>query len=701
MGVVHRAHDPSLRRDVAIKRLFPGTSTRRRDRKRILNEARAMARVGHPNVVQIYDAGVTDDELFIAMELLPGPTLRRCAERSWREIVRLYCAAGRGLEALHGAGLVHRDFKPDNVLLSGIGAPKVMDLGLAKRLQAIVTTTGGGSAQSSTVRAVPPGSFPYLAPELFEGRAADSLSDQFAFCVSLFETLTKRRPFEATSPWGHWLAVTNQRPSATRSEMPRAIWTIIERGLARDPAERWSTIGDLVDRLEACLSRRLPKVALGLATTGAIGAALPSPEPPPPIVSETAACVEPLSLAWTDDAKQRLDAHFAELKRDVRFPGSLYATERIEGALARLETMNQECVAPPEATCRARLATRLRLTMDSLARIDGETLGTSWAIVAPLSDECSVTDTSPIEDSVAIDEMLVTARHRGLTEGLDGASALVREAVARAEATGSSALVVGTKIGAADVVKLAGDPAQAVELYGEAAWTAEYDNRPEDATHAALAAAHVAANELRDPELARLWLGRAEVEQAEQPLLWARLLATRALVARAHQRFEDAEADMRQAARIRSALAPAEIESAQTWSAVAAMLQYQGRHLEALRLHAHALEMLVEASDPLHPDVAVPLYGLASAHLSVGDLEGAELLARTLIAVEPLSHGPGHPSHVWNGLLLIEILAQQGRMAEALQTLDGVETLATELFEAEDPVLAGLVETRENLLVPT
>lgn len=375
--------------------------------------------------------------------------------------------------------------------------------------------------------------------------------------------------------------------------------------------------------------------------------------------------------------------------------------ERIEGALGRLEAMNQECVPPPEAICRARLATRLRLTMDSLARIDAETVGTSWELVAPLSDECAVTeDAGPLEDAVTIDEMLMVARQRSMTAGLDAASELVREAVARAERTGSSGLIVGTKIGAAGVLALAGDPAQAVELYGEAAWTADYDNRPEDATHAALAAAHTVANELRDAALARHWLGRAVVDEAEQPLLWARLVATRALVARADQRFEDAESDMRQAARIRSALAPREIESAQTWSAVAAMLQYQGQHLEALRLHAHALETLVEASDPLHPDVVVPLYGLASAHVQVGDLEGAELLARTLIAIEPLSHGPSHPSHLWNGLLLIEILAQQGRTAEALQSLDGIEGLAADLFEPEHEIWAGLAETRRNLIEP-
>jgi len=661
-----------------------------------------MARVDHPNVVQIYDAGVHDDELFLAMELLPGPTLRLCEDRPWRDIVRLYVEAGRGLEALHHAGLVHRDFKPDNVLLSSAGTAKVMDLGLAKRLQAVVTTEGS-STHGSSVRAIPAGSFPYLAPELFEGRSADAFSDQFAFCVSLFETLAGRRPFDAESPWGHWLAVTSERPSARRREMPRAIWALLERGLDRDPIRRWSTMRELVERLERCLARRVPRAVLGLAAIGAVGVAIPTPTPDRQSIPPTQACIEPISLAWTEEARHKVDEHFARLRGDTRFPGALFAIERVEGALTRLEAMNEpECATPAEAICRARLATKLQLTMETLAAIEADGVGRAWSLALPLSDECTVIDDpAPLEDVVAIEEALMQAGQRGLDGGLGAAHELVDGAIARAERTEVPGLIARTTMAGAAVLRDAGDTAGAVELYAQAAWAAGYGNRPEEANHAALSAAHAAAAELRDPVLAEHWLARADVDQAKQPLLWARLLATRALVAMADERFEDAEDDMREAARIRSALAPQDLESAQTWSAVAAMLQHQGRHLEALRLHAHALEMLVDATDPLHPDVTVPLYGLAVAYLLVGDFEPAELLTRTLIDIEPLSHGPDHPSHVYNGLLLVEILAQQERTAEALRALDSVETLAAGQLDPGHPLRESLAETRRNLLQPT
>src|SRR6266542_1175444 len=208
MGVVYAARDHQLRRTVALKMLQPGgagETSQARMRERLLREARAMARLSHPNVLAVYDDGELDGQVFLAMELVEGRTLTAWLgeeRRSWREVLDVFLDAARGLAAAHAAGLIHRDFKPDNVLVGADGRVRVMDFGLASALALgpADLAEGGHSKPALSVTVTALGGSPaYMAPEQLRGEAVDARADVFGFCVALHEALHGERPFRGDS----------------------------------------------------------------------------------------------------------------------------------------------------------------------------------------------------------------------------------------------------------------------------------------------------------------------------------------------------------------------------------------------------------------------------------------------------------------------------------------------------------------------
>lgn len=268
MGVVWSARDIALGRDVAVKlirsreRSSSLTGHARPLDDHALREARAMARLSHANVVTIHDVGTTDDGVFIAMERMEGGTLTewlRSAPRSWSDVVAAFIGAGRGLAEAHRAGLVHRDFKSDNVLLGKDDVARVSDFGLALQLREPGSDVPGQSHRPSCspggydARA---GTLPYMAPEQLSGGRVDARSDQFSFCVSLFEALYGFRPFCTTgraAPAAVLLAAIVEGRIARPPrgcKVPGRIAHAVHRGLACDPDQRWPSMGALVAELE-------------------------------------------------------------------------------------------------------------------------------------------------------------------------------------------------------------------------------------------------------------------------------------------------------------------------------------------------------------------------------------------------------------------------------------------------------------------
>jgi tetratricopeptide (TPR) repeat protein len=318
MGEVYAAYDPELDRKIAIKllRVELGGARSREAQVRLRREAQAIARLSHPNVVVVHDVGTFEERVFLAMEFVEGHTLRywlQARPRSWREIVRVFVEAGRGLAAAHRAGLVHRDFKPDNVMVGPDGHVRVMDFGLAR--QAATRHPSGGHPATPAPRplpvdeigdtpvidretgvvqnALPPsgsgaldlaltragtvvGTPAYMSPEQCFGGASDARSDQFSFCVALYEALHGQRPFagKTIADLGASMLRGELRDPPADAAVPSWLRRLLGRGLMTDPAHRYPSLDELLDALESRARARRRRWMAGGAAAACLAVAL-------------------------------------------------------------------------------------------------------------------------------------------------------------------------------------------------------------------------------------------------------------------------------------------------------------------------------------------------------------------------------------------------------------------------------------------
>ena len=325
MGTVYCAYDSQLDRRVALKVLREDAAGGE-EAARLLREARAMAKLAHPNVVRVFDVGVSDGRVFVAMELAEGGTLRAwlsAGERSWREVLALFCEAGAGLSAAHKAGLVHRDFKPENLLLRD-GAVLVTDFGLARSLDGAVppSSAAPGPRLLSWNATHVAGTPVYMAPEQLNGEPLDARADIFAFSVSLWEALYGARPFSADAPGGLLQAIGDGPPPPKRDRgVPDHVRAALVKGMSFAKERRHATIGEL---LAACeiresrgkwLGRAAPWLfgvaALGVAVALAIPRLASSPSSSPPssvagLTSSSPVSVPPSLTSASPSAEQNV-----------------------------------------------------------------------------------------------------------------------------------------------------------------------------------------------------------------------------------------------------------------------------------------------------------------------------------------------------------------------------------------------------------
>jgi predicted Ser/Thr protein kinase len=249
MGVVYEAHDPALGRKLALKLLHEGRGSDEA-RARLLREAKAMARLSHPNVVGVHDVGQAKGRVFIAMDFIDGQTLQgwlRAERRGYLAVLDAYLRAGRGLSAAHEAGLVHRDFKPGNVLVGDDGRICVTDFGLVR----VASDEGEPDPASSQATLEGPlaavtrtgallGSPGYMAPEQMASQPVSAASDVFSYCVSLYAGLYGEPPFPGATLGELRAAILagEVRPAPEGSEVPGWLRALVVRGLHKDPAQR-------------------------------------------------------------------------------------------------------------------------------------------------------------------------------------------------------------------------------------------------------------------------------------------------------------------------------------------------------------------------------------------------------------------------------------------------------------------------------
>jgi predicted Ser/Thr protein kinase len=278
-GVVLLAADPALGRDVAIKMLRRGSDAEAS--QRLLREAQSAAKLSHENIIVIHEVGTVDEHVYVAMEYVTGGTLRQWQQgRPWRACLDAYVRAGRGLAAAHAAGLVHRDFKPDNVLVGNDGRLRVTDFGLVCSVGDVSDGAAPTDVQVSvlTKTGVVMGTPRYMAPEQHAGEPVDARTDQFAFCVALYEALYGQPPFSGDTyrELADNVLAGNVR-APTRSDIPPSLRDAIVRGLSRDRDARFPSMTDLLAALSVATTtsrRRWPWILGAVLIAAAIAVLL-------------------------------------------------------------------------------------------------------------------------------------------------------------------------------------------------------------------------------------------------------------------------------------------------------------------------------------------------------------------------------------------------------------------------------------------
>jgi eukaryotic-like serine/threonine-protein kinase len=331
MGAVYSAYDPQLDRRVALKVLHPDAQHSEASRQRLLAEARALARLDHPNIVPVHDALIVDAQVVVVMEWVEGQTLASWEherKRAWREVVEVYLAAGRGLAAVHRLGLVHRDFKPTNAIIGADGRVRILDFGLARFDSATEAQGADGTAgfdqerggDAGTVMAdehearapltVPGevlGTLGFMAPEQLEGKAATAAADQFSFCVALYRAVCGVAPYRgstASELAASWRRGRLREPAAG-SSVPRWLRAALARGLAVAPAARYPSMRTLLDELGRARGWRRWRTQAAVAAV-AITA----------LLSLAIFRSAPAILPSCDLGAQEIAAHWAAAQRD-------------------------------------------------------------------------------------------------------------------------------------------------------------------------------------------------------------------------------------------------------------------------------------------------------------------------------------------------------------------------------------------------
>ena len=292
MGIVSLAYDEELDRKLALKVIRQGFCDQPEHRRRFIREAQSLARLSHPNVVTIYEVGEYLGRPYLAMEFVDGcdlRTWRRQAKRSTKEVLRVFLDAGRGLAAAHAAGLVHRDFKPANILVGVDGRARVLDFGISRAADNVVdlahaaTTSPEGPQSGDTLTVVGTlmGTPAYMSPEQLLGHPLDFRSDQYAFAVALYETLVGARPFAGKTPADRLReGFTFTCPPDTR--LSRPLQRALQRALAEAPEQRFGAMDELLAAITADPWRRWRRLGATLAlaaTTAGLGYGLSGPEP--------------------------------------------------------------------------------------------------------------------------------------------------------------------------------------------------------------------------------------------------------------------------------------------------------------------------------------------------------------------------------------------------------------------------------------
>jgi serine/threonine-protein kinase len=742
MGVVLAAYDTRLDRRVALKLLRSRSEEDLQTsagEARLVREAQAMARLNHPHVVAVYDAGTLEDgALFIAMEYVEGQTLRSWREqqpRSWREVLDAYLAAGRGLAAAHAAGLIHRDFKPDNVLVGKDGRVRVTDFGLARPHPEPSAPTSLSVEKWDSELTVPGtvmGTPKYMAPELLRGEAAGVRTDLFAFCVALYEALYERLPFPTENMADYSRARREGRithPPA-QSEVPAWVGRTVVQGLHANPNLRPASVEALLTALQNDpeVKRRAQRRTVAVASAGVLLAALAlwgwgrqhAQEP---------ACgklARRLDGIW--DAKVKARVHGA-----LMGTGLPYAADTAQRVSTALDSYAERWVKQSTALCEAEQASQLprlaalrefclerrrsqlHATTELLARgADPELLekaAQATQSLPPLEDcaddKALTTAVPPPEDPA------VRAKVQALLEKEDRAEALLgagkyKEALAAVEPLLREVEPVGHAPLHAQVLFLqgciqsdtgdyAGAEASLRKALAESARGKDLALMSRALTHLMLV---IGVRQKRLQEATPLEpVVEAVAESAQDDLTRAVALHGLGTLLQETGKYEEAWEKVTSALALREkALGPEHPDVASAIQQLSAIAWWMGKYPLALEHSERALALKQKALGPEHPEVVRAMKPTAIALRELGRYEEARQRFEQILALQEKLLGREHPDVSTALSNLSVVLLDLGRFEEARQYAERALVLKEKLLGPEHLDLASPLINLGNAL---
>ncbi|WAS92929.1 serine/threonine-protein kinase [Nannocystis punicea] len=754
MGVVYTAYDDKLDRKVAVK-VLRGEATRGDDtgRRRLMREAQAMARLSHPNIVTVHEVGDYEDQVFVAMEFVRGMSLdawMRRRDRSWREVLAVFVQAGRGLQAAHAASIIHRDFKPHNVLVGDDGSVKVLDFGLARAAEhagsdelAITTQSGESAGHALMVPLTQTGAImgtpAYMAPEQHEGRPASAASDQFAFCISLYEGVYRRHPFSTDS-----LAsligdaiLGRVAPPPAGSGVPSRIYKTLQRGLSVATERRFASMAELLAELERDPEARRRRVFASTAFAGLVGAAgfgaaaLQQPAQAAPICSGAA---DELAGAWTGERGEAVRSamlatgvpYAADTWSKVQPQLEAYANEwtamRAEACTTHASGRQSDHLFDLRTACLDQRRAAFAGLVDTLASADAAVMEKAMQALSTLPPIERCGDVAALTAEVAPpDDPRARLRVQAVRETL--ARAAVQENAGRYHAGLATIAAADDEVTALDYPPLrgelmlrqgslqmeAGDFLAADASFGQALWTALAAADARTAAQAVskrmfLRAARMnqPAEALRDLELAQALHVRVR-DDVELSAEFENNLGGVAMMA---GDYAGARQHMLAAVTARNEAGHHDtVLNAYTYNNLGYLAAYLGNANDAANYYASALQLGERFLGPAHPIVHVMRGNLGAAlqlknHLS----EGTSLLQATAAALgeaEATATPPYASARTRLGFIALKLRDLPRARAEltagraAFIAMDPDETSAREAVYGLGDVAAAQAEVRD------
>ena len=700
MGVVYVAFDPQLEREVALKLLKLSSAGDRTEIDRLLREANAMAKISHPNVVPVFDAGIDGDRPWVAMELVRGTTLREWLKqkRTWPQTLGVLCQVARGLEAAHKAGLVHRDVKPENVLMGADGRVAVTDFGIAQAAWSPPThelatpfSPGPGGAAGT------PG---YMAPEQFQHLRVDERSDQFSFAVTAHEAL-----------WGE--LPTGKAPSS--KSVPTAVWKVLERALQPKAEQRYPSMGALVRELERTLPTRKPWWPLVLVVSVPLAAAFALK---PSAVDPCAGASLRLADVWSPERQQAMSTAFAETRL-------VYADDAWRAAKDGIDAYSTQWQAMYGETCRAtRVEGRqsealmdLRMACLERSRSVLVALGDLWTrdvtsgVVRAATDAVrglppleacanarALSDRAPLPKQPEVLEKIVVARTkidqaRALNLADRRKEALEAAAMARtaADATqwdqvrAEAAMAEGEALSALEDVKAEPSLVAAARLAGSSR-----DDRL--AVEALLELVHHLSEDTQNAARALLVADLADgvlLRAGDDPKQRARLTRYRGTALLIQGSYADAKLTFTAAQALAAkAFGEHDWETTANLAELARVAEAQGDYAQARKLGDEVVAAAVARFGPNNPTVAALLNNLAMAVDQGGDPDAAIAYHRRALAIKEKALGPESASTATSLNNLAIILIQREQLDEGQQMLERALAIREKVLGPEHAFVA-------------